>query len=137
MRKRAEGFSVYGSLYEWTYNGNSVYTASISPNVGDIIYTSNGIETVYRVAGTITVYGEVASIVVGTTTYSRQLTGKYKWTYSGTSIFTYTYPPAVGDAVYDENGVSRTLSACDYKSPMMIMTKQEIVDEINKNAKQR
>lgn len=39
------------------------------------------------------------------------------------------------NTVYNENGVARTLNACDYKSPMMIMTKQEVVDEINKNAR--
>lgn len=39
------------------------------------------------------------------------------------------------NTVYDENGVARTLSASDYKAPMMVMTKQEVVDELNKNAK--
>ena len=39
------------------------------------------------------------------------------------------------NTVYDENGVARTLSASDYKAPMMVMTKQDVVDELNRNAK--
>ena len=113
MRKRAEGYQLYVTLYEWSNSSSSVYTITPTPIVGDYIYNANGSVTSDTISSVVTVYGEIAGIVVNSTYYSQELTGSYKWTYEGTSIYTHSYPPAVGDTVYDEEdeALEDTISA--------------------------
>lgn len=113
MRKRAEGYQVYATLYEWKNGTTSVYTMTSEPSVGDTIYTSTGTATTDTVASVTEVYSQIAGITVGTTYYDRQLQGSYPWNNDTITIYTYTYPPVVGGDVYDGEGnkLEDTISA--------------------------
>lgn len=104
MRKRAEGYQIYSTLYEWSNGSSSVYTITNTPAVGDYVYTSDGFMTTNTISEVVTVYNEISGIVVNSVFYSVQLSGAYGWNNDTITIYTYTYPPEVGDDVYDSEG---------------------------------
>lgn len=104
MRKRAEGYQVYTTLYEWKHNDTSVFTLTSEPSVGDSIYTAKGILTSDTISDVVEVYSQIAGIVVNSVYYDRELQGEYGWNNDTITIYTYTYPPAVGDDVYNGEG---------------------------------
>lgn len=69
--KKTEIVPTYQYLYAWTYDGNTVYTHTVSPTTSSKVYTASDVETELVITAVTTVNDEVTAITISSNDYTR------------------------------------------------------------------